>query len=71
MLKLPVSSRLRRALAACAVFGAFLVAFDAAAQTDEERAGARAAAQEGASAFREKRWADSIDLFTRAESLVH
>jgi len=28
-------------------------------------------AQEGASAFQEKRWADAIDLFKRAESLVH
>jgi len=42
-----------------------------AAQSDEERAGARAAATEGAKAFRERRFAEAIDLFTRAESLVH
>jgi hypothetical protein len=40
------------------------------AQTDEERAGARAAATEGAKAFEEGRYADAIDLFTRAQSLV-
>jgi len=40
------------------------------AQTDEERAGARAAAQEGAKAFEESRWADAIDLFSRAQALV-
>ncbi|MBK8994839.1 MAG: hypothetical protein IPM35_03685 [Myxococcales bacterium] len=40
------------------------------AQTDDERAGARAAASEGAKAFSESRWADAIDLFSRAQSLV-
>ena len=39
-------------------------------QTDEERAGARAAASEGSKAFGESRWADAIDLFTRAQTLV-
>jgi hypothetical protein len=37
----------------------------------EEKSGARAAAAEGAKAFQEGRWADAIDYFTRAESLVH
>lgn len=41
------------------------------AQTMDDRAGARAAASEGNKALREGRWADAIDLFTRAESLVH
>jgi hypothetical protein len=41
------------------------------AQSEMERAGAREAAKEGAKAFGEKRWAASLDLFTRAESLVH
>ena len=41
------------------------------AQTEEERAGARAAATEGAQAFRDGKWVDAADLFTRAESLVH
>ena len=71
MLKLSVSKGLPRALAVFVLFAAFFAVLDARAQTDEERAGARAAAQEGATAFQEKRWADAIDLFTRAESLVH
>jgi hypothetical protein len=41
------------------------------AQTDDDRAGARVAATEGVKASNEKRWADAVDLFTRAESLVH
>ena len=41
------------------------------AQSAEERSGARAAATEGAQAFRDKKWAEAADLFTRAESLVH
>jgi hypothetical protein len=41
------------------------------AQSDEDRAGARTMATEGAKAFSEQRWAEAIDLFTRAESLVH
>jgi hypothetical protein len=48
-----------------------LGAATATAQTEQERAGARVAAQEGHKAFFEQRWADAIDLFTRAESLVH
>lgn len=43
----------------------------AAAATDEEKAGARAAAMEGLAAYNEKRWAEVLDLFTRAEELVH
>lgn len=41
------------------------------AQSDDDRAGARVAATEGVKASNEKRWADAVDLFTRAESLVH
>jgi len=41
------------------------------AATDEEKAGARAAAVEGLKAFEEGRWSDVVDLFTRAEALVH
>jgi hypothetical protein len=40
-------------------------------QTDEERAGARAAASEGLKAFEAKKWTEALDLFRRAESLVH
>ncbi len=47
------------------------VPVSAAAQTEEERAGARAAATEGAKAFEAERWQDAVDLFQRAESLVH
>ena len=38
---------------------------------DVDRAGARAAATAGAEAMDQQRWADAIDLFSRAESLVH
>lgn len=43
----------------------------ALAQTDEQRAGARTLATEGAAAFNEGRYKDAVDLFARAESLVH
>lgn len=39
--------------------------------TAEAKAGARAAALKGITAFDEKRYADALDLFTRAESLMH
>jgi hypothetical protein len=41
------------------------------AQSEEDMAGARAAATEGAQAFSEGHFKDAIDLFGRAESLVH
>jgi hypothetical protein len=40
-------------------------------QSDEDRAGARTMATEGAKAFAAQRWTDAIDLFTRAEALLH
>ncbi len=40
-------------------------------QSDEQRAGARTLATEGAAAFNEGRFKDAVDLFGRAESLVH
>lgn len=43
----------------------------ASAVTDEERAGARAAANAGADAFDAGRWSDAIQYFQKAESLVH
>ncbi len=43
----------------------------ASAQTSEEIAGARAAATEGAKAFNEGRYADAVDMMSRAESIVH
>jgi hypothetical protein len=48
-----------------------LCAGPAHAATEQEKAGARAAATQGQAAFDQKRWADALDLFTRAESLVH
>jgi tetratricopeptide (TPR) repeat protein len=41
------------------------------AQTPEERAGARSAARSGLQAFEGGKYADALDLFTRAENLVH
>src|SRR5437016_5860076 len=41
------------------------------AQTDEQRAGARSLATDGATAFNEGRFKDAVDLFSKAESLVH
>lgn len=43
----------------------------ALAQTAEERAGARAAAEQGFKAFADGRWAEAADLMARAEKLVH
>jgi hypothetical protein len=43
----------------------------ASAQTDEQRAGARAIATEGASAFKAGRYSEAVELFVKAESLVH
>ncbi len=46
-------------------------AHPAFSQTTEERAGARAAADRGYDAFKAGDWAGALDLFERAESLVH
>jgi tetratricopeptide (TPR) repeat protein len=43
----------------------------ASAQTDEQRSGARSLATEGASAFSDGRYKEAVDLFTKAESLMH
>ncbi|HEX2873919.1 MAG TPA: hypothetical protein VHP33_21840 [Polyangiaceae bacterium] len=43
----------------------------ALAQSDEQRAGARSLATEGAAAFNEGRFKDAVDLFVKAESLMH
>lgn len=43
----------------------------ALALTDEERSAARAAATQGADAFDAGNWAEAVDLFSRAEALVH
>src|SRR5689334_22836717 len=41
------------------------------AQSDEQRAAARSLATEGATAFSEARFKDAVDLFGKAESLMH
>lgn len=41
------------------------------AQSDEQRAGARSLATEGSQAFNEGRYKDAVDLFIKAESLMH
>src|SRR5688500_4416445 len=51
--------------------GLFLHALPSTAQSDEQRATARSLATDGASAFNEGRWKDAVDMFTRAESLMH
>jgi hypothetical protein len=51
--------------------GASSGARPAFAQTTEERAGARSAADRGYDAFKAGDWAEALDLFGRAESVVH
>jgi len=41
------------------------------AVTDEERSAARAAAGQGADAYDAAKWQDAVDLFSRAEAIVH
>lgn len=66
-MSLPRSRVVAYALLASLTF-AHIPAF---AQSDEDRAAARQLAKDGEKAINEKRWADAIDMFTRAESLVH
>jgi hypothetical protein len=56
---------------AAALVAAMGATLPALAQSDAERAGARAAASQGEAAFDQGRYADAIDMFTRAEKLVH
>jgi hypothetical protein len=56
----------------CSVLlGLCLVSPSVRALSDEERSGARAAANQGVEAFEQQRWAEAIELFTRAEEVVH
>lgn len=66
------------ALSSCRVFASALLGVSllglsapAFAQSDEQRAGARTLATEGAAAFNDGRFKEAVDLFGRAESLVH
>src|SRR5450432_2057654 len=66
----PLAAKL--SLSVCALTLALAArAPSAFAQSDDDRAGARAAATEGVAAFNQQHWAESADLFARAESLVH
>lgn len=65
-----IAARVPRATWLCAALCLSRVS-PAAAATDEEKAGARAAATQGQAAYEKQHWAESLDLFTRAESLVH
>src|SRR5262245_42347189 len=53
------------------VGSSLMAAAPAYAQSAEERAGARAAADQGFDAFKAGDWSRAVDLFQRAESLVH
>ncbi len=64
-------STLRRAGGVTLLGIGLLAPREATAQTDEQRAAARALATDGAKAFNEGRWQEAVDMFTRAESLVH
>lgn len=61
----------KRGLPYCLALLCTLSAAQAGAQTDEQRSGARAIATEGASAFKAGRYQEAVDLFAKAESLVH
>src|SRR6185503_4518095 len=56
---------------AVALVGGVLHSQPAWGQTDEDRAGARTMATEGAKAFAAQRWSEAADLFTRAEAILH
>lgn len=65
-------SAARFAHAGCVALGlAFATPSAFAEPTDAERAGARAAANAGVSAFDAEKWQESLDYFLRAESIIH
>src|SRR5262245_25358178 len=59
------------ALAFALSAGVLPSAVSAGEPTLEEKAGARAAAEQGNSAFKAGKYAEALDLFHRAETLVH
>jgi hypothetical protein len=62
---------LRGSTGAALIAVALAVPKNARAQADEQRAAARSLAVEGAKACSESRWKDCVNLFQRAESVVH
>src|SRR5688572_14126544 len=68
----PPATRLRPSLLSVLFFlGVAASAPAALAETDSERAGARAAANSGADAFDAGKYQDALAMFQRAETLVH
>jgi hypothetical protein len=66
------SSIVRSSFIACVTIGVFAaLPRPAGAQTDGDRAAARAAATAGLQAFNEGRFQDAVDLCSRAEALMH
>lgn len=63
--------RLNRIVPVATVALSLCVALPSNAQTDEEKAAARALAVQGATALQENKFAEAIDLVTRAEAIVH
>lgn len=63
---------IRRSLSAlCIAVSVATVVEPAMGQTEEDRSAARSLATQGLAAHKEGRFADSLDLFSRAETLVH
>jgi hypothetical protein len=60
-----------RAVGAALLVSALTFGGRALGQTDEQRAAARSLATEGATAFNEGRYQDAVDMFSKAESLLH
>jgi hypothetical protein len=63
--------RLNHCLSIATLSLALLGAGRANAQTDEEKSAARSLATQGAEALKDKRYADAVDLLTRAEAIIH
>jgi hypothetical protein len=61
----------RRLIEAVLLLVFLTLAVSAQALTDAEKAGARAAAEQGGLAYQDGRFAEAVDYFTRAEEIVH
>jgi len=70
-LEQPFLFRLRAGALLSFLLVTLAAASPAAALTDAEKAGARAAAEQGGLAYQDGRFADAVDYFTRAEEIVH
>lgn len=61
----------RRTIASLLIGAMTAMSLPAFAQTDEDKSAARQMAIDGKKAYDEKKYAEAVDYFTRAESLVH